>query len=85
MTEKSNNKDVCYYAAFNFPAFIDVQGKDDWPKFKKLFQKLTSVSDISTKRTLSHSIHELAQVLGPELVMSDLVSVFNKFLEDPNP
>jgi hypothetical protein len=24
-------------------------------------------------------------VLGPELVMQDLIGVFNKFLEDPNP
>jgi len=37
LTEQPNNKDVCYYAAFNFPAFIYVQGKADWPKFRKLF------------------------------------------------
>jgi serine/threonine-protein phosphatase 4 regulatory subunit 1 len=85
VTEKSNNKDVCYYAAFNFPAFVYVQGADDWPKYRKLFQKLTSVNDVSTKRTLSHSIHQLATILGPELTMSDLIVVFNKFIEDPNP
>ena len=40
---------------------------------------------MSTKRTLSHSIHKLASILGPELTMSDLIGVFNKFLEDGNP
>lgn len=30
-TENSNNKDVCYYSSFNFPAFIYVLEKDCWP------------------------------------------------------
>lgn len=43
---KTNNKDVCYYASYNFPAFIWVTGKDHWHKFRNLYIKLTSVSDI---------------------------------------
>ena len=45
-TMKTNNKDVCYYASFNFPAFIWVTGKDEWGKFRALYNKLTSASDI---------------------------------------
>lgn len=32
-TESSNNKDVCYHASFNFPAFVLVFGSEDWPRF----------------------------------------------------
>ena len=66
-TMKTNNKDVCYYASFNFPAFIWVTGKNEWVKFRALYNKLTSASDIQTQRTLSCSLHEIARILGPEL------------------
>ena len=36
-SEASNNKDVCYHAAFNFPAFVLVFGKDEWPRFQSLY------------------------------------------------
>ena len=32
-TEASSNKDVCYHASFNFPAFVLVFGRDEWPRF----------------------------------------------------
>jgi len=44
-TEKTNNKDVCYYASYNFPAFIYVSGNTEWDKFRKLYLKLTGVND----------------------------------------
>ena len=81
-TEKTTNKDVCYYAAYNFPAFIYVSGAPDWPKFRKLYFKLTAVSDIQTKKTLACSIHELARILGPEITNTDLVDVLDRFLKD---
>ena len=63
-TVKTNNKDVCYYASYNFPAFIYVTGKDEWGRFRELYLKLTSVNDPQTKRTLACSIHfELATLL----------------------
>lgn len=45
-TEKTGSKDVCYYAAFNFPAFIYVYKREDWPRFRKVYEKLTSVNEI---------------------------------------
>ena len=83
-TEKTSNKDVCYYASFNFPAFIYVCGPKEWSIFKKLYQKLTHVNDLQTKKTLAHSIHELAKILGPEITNSDLIPVLDKFLNDVN-
>ena len=83
-TSKTNNKDVCYYASYNFPAFIYVTGKDEWATFRDLYIKLTSVNDPQTKRTLACSIHEIAKILGPDLTDTDLLPIANKFLKDSN-
>lgn len=77
---KTNNKDVCYYASFNFPAFIWVNGRDTWGKYRELYLKLANVSEISTLKTLSCSIHEIARMLGPELTEKDLLQVADNFL-----
>lgn len=59
-TDSSTNKDVCYYSSYNFPAFIYTLGKESWPQFKKIYIKLSKFNDARIKKTLSHSIHELA-------------------------
>ena len=64
-TDNSSNKDVCYYSSFNFPAFIYTLGKDRWDDFRKIYLKLSKFNDSRIKRTLAHSIHELARILGP--------------------
>lgn len=81
-TEKTGSKDVCFYAAFNFPAFIYVYKREDWPRFRKVYQKLTSVNEIQTKKTLACSIHEIARLLGPEITDSELIEIFDKFLNN---
>lgn len=82
-TDNSNNKDVCYYSSFNFPAFIYTLGKECWePNFRKIFLKLAKFNDGRIKKTLSHSIHELATILGPEITEQDLVPILEKFLKD---
>jgi serine/threonine-protein phosphatase 4 regulatory subunit 1 len=73
---------VCYYSSYNFPAFIDVLGMDSWDRFKKIYVKLAKFNDARIKRTLSHSIHELAKILGTEITEEDLVPVMEKFLTD---
>ena len=64
-TDASSNKDVCYYSSFNIPAFIYVLGKDSWDKFRNVYLKLCKFNDLKIQRTLAHSIHELARILGP--------------------
>ena len=83
-TLKTGNKDVCYYASFNFPAFIWVTGKDQWHKFGKLYKKLTSLNDIPTLRSLSASIHEIARILGPEITNEELIPIADRFLKHSN-
>lgn len=73
---------MCYYSSYNFPAFIFTLGKDSWGRFRKIYLKLAKFNDGRIKRTLSHSIHELAAILGPEITEQDLVPVLEKFLKD---
>lgn len=82
-TENSSNKDVCYYSSFNFPAFVYTLGKDHWDVFRKIYIKLAKFNDGRIKKTLSHSIHELARILGPEITENDLVPIMERFLKDP--
>lgn len=81
-TEASSNKDVCYHASFNFPAFVLVYGSDEWPRFQSLYHKLTKINDARIKKTLSSSIHELAKILGPKYTEQDLLPVMERFLKD---
>lgn len=84
-TEKTTNKDVCYYASYNFPAFIWVSGEEDWSRYRKLYLKLTQSQDVSTKKTLACSLHELSRILGPTITSTDLIEVVDRFLKDNNP
>lgn len=81
-TDNSSNKDVCYYSSYNFPAFVYTLGKERWDDFRKIYLKLSRFNDGRIKRTLSHSIHELAKILGPEITETDLVPVIERFLKD---
>lgn len=81
-TEGSSNKDVCYHASFNFPAFVAVFGADEWPRFQSLYHKLTKINDLRIKKTLSASIHELAKILGPQYTEQDLLPCMERFLKD---
>lgn len=81
-SEASQNKDVCFHASFNFPAFVYVFGKKEWPRFLSLYQKLTKINDARIRKTLACSIHELAKILGQETTEADLLPVLEKFLKE---
>lgn len=81
-SEASSNKDVCYHASFNFPAFVYVFGEPEWPRFQNLYQKLSKINDPRIKKTLACSIHELAKILGPKYTELDLLPVLERFLKD---
>jgi len=59
-----------------------VYKREDWPRFRKVYQKLTSVNEIQTKKTLACSIHEIARLLGPEITDSELIEIFDKFMNN---
>ena len=57
-------------------------GQEDWERFRKVYIKLAKFNDPRIKRTLSHSIHELAKLLGPEITEEDLLPIIERFLKD---
>jgi hypothetical protein len=44
--------------------------------------KCAKFADVKIQKTLGHSIHELANILGPEITQKDLVPIMEKFLSD---
>jgi len=81
-TDTSSNKDVCYYSSYIFPAFIYTLGRDQWDEFRRIYIKLTKFNDGRIKKTLAHSIHELARSLGSDITEADLVPLMERFLKD---
>jgi serine/threonine-protein phosphatase 4 regulatory subunit 1 len=81
-TEATNNKDVCYYSAFNYPAFIYVLGDKNWVKFRSILMKLSRFNDFKIQKTLAHSLHEISRILGPEITEEDIVPIMDKFISD---
>jgi len=79
----SQNQDVLYHAAFNFPAYVKTYGADHWDLISKLYAKLVKQSDERIKKSLAHSVHELSRVLGDEIANAELVGVIVKYLNDP--
>lgn len=73
---------MCYFASYNFPAFVYTFGKDEWSKYKNVFLKLAKFNDPRIKKTLAHSIHELAKILGPEITEEDLLPSLERFLKE---
>jgi len=81
-TEATSNKDVLYYAAYNFPAFVDTFRETHWDSFRGVYLKFVKTGDPKIKRTLACSIHELARILGAEITEKDLMPIIEKFLKD---
>lgn len=73
---------MCYYASFNFPAFIYTLGQEEWERFRKVYLKLAKFNEPRIKKTLAYSIHELAKLLGPEITEEDLLPIIEKYLKD---
>jgi serine/threonine-protein phosphatase 4 regulatory subunit 1 len=57
-------------------------GHESWPQLRKIYIKLVKVSDPRLKRTLSHSIHEIAKIIGEEDAEQDLLPVIKLYLKD---
>ncbi|OQS00110.1 hypothetical protein THRCLA_06221 [Thraustotheca clavata] len=74
--------DMKYHCAFNFPAVLHTLGKDGWPRISRAFEALTIDGFWKVRRTLAHSLHEIAKILGPEMTEKHLTSPFESFMQD---
>lgn len=76
------DNEVPFYCAFNFPAVLYTLGKQYWAKLRPLYETLIKDSRWKVRRTLSFSLHEVAKILGPELIEKELMHVLFLFMKD---
>jgi len=74
--------EVNYHAAFNLPAVLQTIGAARWDELAACFAQLTKATQFPVRRTLSYSLHELAQLLGPALTEQSLLPALDAFLRD---
>jgi serine/threonine-protein phosphatase 4 regulatory subunit 1 len=80
--DASGDNDLILFCAFSFPAVTLTLGRERWGELRSTFQILEKDMMWKVRRTLSHSLHEIARILGPALTESELLSSFDLFLRD---
>ena len=76
------DSDTVKFCAFSFPGVLLTLGKEKWPTLQPIYATLTEDLQWKVRRTLSHSLHEVAKILGTELTETHLLSTFELFLKD---
>jgi serine/threonine-protein phosphatase 4 regulatory subunit 1 len=79
---KFTDSDNVLYCAFNFPAVLLTLGRGRWIELSELYGKLVKDLQWKVRRTLSFSLHEVANILGTELTEEHLLGTFELFLKD---
>ncbi|EGC28661.1 hypothetical protein DICPUDRAFT_6811, partial [Dictyostelium purpureum] len=79
---KFPDSDLVTHCAFNFPAVLYTVGASRWSELKDTYLSLVKDTNWKVRRTLSHSIHEIACILGPAETKASLLPCFNLFLQD---
>ncbi len=77
-----SKNDVIYFCAFNFPAVLQTLGPKGWPSLRKLYFQLVKSTQWKVRRTIACSLHEIANILGPQLSEEELIPVLNSVLKD---
>ncbi|KAI9287464.1 armadillo-type protein [Umbelopsis sp. AD052] len=75
--------DRTYICAFNFPAVVIAAGRSKWDShLKETYLTLTKDYQIKVRRSLAHSLHEVAKTIGAERAERDLIQIFALYLMD---
>ena len=71
------------YCAFNFPGVLQTVGASRWDLLKDSYMVLVKDVQWKVRRSLSHSLHEVAAILGREYTEECLCEqVFDVFIKD---
>lgn len=76
------DSEITRHCAYSLPAVVCTLGKEHWPLLRDLYTTLASDMQWKVRRTLAFSIHEIAGVLERDVVVRDLLPVFDGFLKD---
>lgn len=72
-----------YEAAFYFPAVFLTLGSSYWNEMKKLLKKLID-TEYKAQVSLIYSMHEIAKIAGSEISASEIIEIYDNFLEHPD-
>ena len=64
------------------PGVIQTVGALRWPELSDTFSALVRDTKFRVRRTLSHSLHEVARIIGPDRAATHLLPVCRTFLKD---
>ncbi|ETO18067.1 protein phosphatase 4 regulatory subunit 1 [Reticulomyxa filosa] len=78
-TEADN--ECFHHCAFNFPGVVLTLGQSRWVELYDTFDLLVHKA-FKSRKTLAHSIHDIANILGTQLTEQYLLSAIDFFLKD---
>lgn len=79
---KTKNKDLLFHCAYNLPGILFILKGDWWESLEELYVRLSKSTDVRIKKTLAHSIHEVAKLVGKETSEQLLIKILNTYLKD---
>jgi serine/threonine-protein phosphatase 4 regulatory subunit 1 len=81
-SESGNDTDFAEYCAFSFPAVVQAVGREGWAELETAY--LTLIKDVQWKvrKSLAHSLHEVARIVQTEIAEKTLTQAFDLFLKD---
>ncbi|ORC92657.1 serine/threonine-protein phosphatase 4 regulatory subunit 1 [Trypanosoma theileri] len=79
---ESGNVDYSEPCAFSFPAVVEVVGKERWNEAGDAYATLLKDVKWKVRKSLAHSLHEFALILGQEIAEAHLVTAFELLLRD---
>jgi len=79
---KHMGDEATLFCAFNFPGVLHTIGPNRWNELKDTYIALVKDHQWKVRKTLSHSLHEIAHILGPQQTEIILLPIFDLFLKD---
>jgi serine/threonine-protein phosphatase 4 regulatory subunit 1 len=79
---KYADSEIITFCAFDFPAVLYTIGKERWGEVRETYFALVKDLQWKVRRPLSHSLHEVARILGTDLTEQNLLTVFELFMKD---
>lgn len=76
------DNEMTYHCAYSLPAVVITLGRENWHLLKKTIETLAGAMQYQVRRTVASSLHELAEILGPDIATNDLTPLFDGFIKD---
>lgn len=79
-TEVNFYNGIIFNCAYNFPSVLYCFGEEYWHKLKEVYSNLANDKNEKVIMTIISSFHEIAKIVGPNLIESDLLPIYDSFL-----